>query len=259
MSLLATLKHRIWGLLTERMHFDYVLRSGIKVIVRNYADWCTYNDIFVNGEYAEAIHDAIAEWTPSAATERLCVLDLGANTGYFTIQLADFFLHKCPAGRLLVAPVEASPKVAEELRRRLVIPAVRVEVKLVNGLVGKKAGAGRLNFGKEDTVNFVGDAGVDAQWNGAAGGQTVPYADLDSVAAEMPVVHLIKCDVEGSEFPFLENYPALLAKTRRMVIEFHSPFGNIAAATERLRAMGFTKVTTLRESPQTPTIYFARP
>ena len=82
--------------------------------------------------------------------------------------------------------------------------------------------------------------------------------DLNSVTADMPVVHLIKCDIEGSEFAFLENYAELLGKTRRVVIEFHSPFGDIARATETLRNMGFPKVITLRESPQTPTIYFSR-
>ena len=258
MALLSNIKHYLWRVLTERMHLDFTLRSGIKVIIRNYADWCTYNDLFVNGEYKEAMDDAIAEWMPGAGKERLCVLDLGANTGYFTLQMADTFLHRCPVGNLAVCPVEASPKVAEELRRRLNIPGERVDVKIVNGLVGKREGAARLNFGKEDTVNFVGETGDGAQWDSQRGTETVRYSDLEAVAAQMPTIHLIKCDVEGSEFEFLENYAGLLAKTRRLVIEFHSPFGDIAAATEKIKGMGFTKVTVLRESQQTPTIYFSR-
>ena len=258
MFLVSTIKHFLWRVLTERMHLDFTLRSGINVIVRNYADWCTYNDLFVNGEYQEAMDDAIAEWTPSAGTERLCVLDLGANTGYFTLQFADLFLHKCPVGSLAIRPVEASPQVAAELTRRLVIPRERVDVKIVNGLVGKREGAARLNFGKEDTVNFVGETGDGDQWDARRGTETVRYVDLNSVTADMPVVHLIKCDIEGSEYAFLENYAELLGKTRRVVIEFHSPFGDIARATEMIRNMGFPKVTTLRDSPQTPTIYFSR-
>ena len=74
----------------------------------------------------------------------------------------------------------------------------------------------------------------------------------------MPVIHLIKCDIEGSEFSLIESYPALLRKTRRMVIEFHSPFGDIPRAIETMRNLGFTKVSTLRESALTPTIYFSR-
>lgn len=243
----------------ERMRLDFQLRSGIKVIIRNYADWCTYNDLFVNGEYKDAIDDAIAEWMPNAGQERLNVLDLGANMGYFTLQLADIFLHRCPVGNLAICPVEASAKVAEELRRRLVIPRERVDVKITRGLVGKREGTARLNFGKEDTVNFVGETGDGAQWDAARGTETVRYTDLDALTAEMPAVHLIKCDIEGSEFEFLDHYPALLGKTRRVVIEFHSPFGDIAKAVEKLKGMGFTKVKTLRESPQTPTIYFSRP
>ena len=258
MSVISTIKRTLWRLLTERMHLDFVLRSGIKIIIRNYADWCTYNDLFVNGEYKEAMDEAIAEWSPTAGKERLCVLDLGANTGYFTLQIADIFLHKCPVGNLAIRPVEASPKVAEELRRRLIIPGGRVDAKIINGLVGKREGSARLNFGKEDTVNFVGDTGDGGQWESERGAETVRYVDLDAATSEMPVVHLIKCDIEGSEYAFLENYAGLLAKTRRVVIEFHSPFGDIAAATEKLKGMGFTKVMTLRESTVTPTIYFSR-
>ena len=242
----------------ERMHLDFQLRSGIKVIVRNYADWCTYNDLFVNAEYTPAIDDAIAEWAPAAGRERLCVLDLGANTGYFTLQLADIFLRKCPVGELAVRLVEASPDVAAELARRLVIHDARVAAKIINGLVGKREGAAELNFGAEDTVNFVGDTENRDLWSEAKGGRMVRYVDLDAATEDMPVVHLIKCDIEGSEFPFMENYPGLLQKTRRLVIEFHSPFGDIARAIEGLKAMGFSKVSYLRESPMTPTIYFAR-
>jgi len=258
MAIVSTIKHYIWRVLTKRMHLDFALRSGINVIIRNYADWCTYNDLFVNGEYREAIDDAIAEWNPVAGKERFCVLDLGANTGYFTLQLADIFLQKCAIGTMAVCSVEASPKVAAELKRRLVIPSGRVDAKIVNGLVGKRGGAARLNLGKEDTINFVGDAGDGGQWEGGRGGETVRYVDLNSVSSDMPVVHLIKCDIEGSEFAFIESYPELLAKTGRIVIEFHSPFGDIAAATENLKAMGFTNGTVLRESAQTPTIYFSR-
>jgi len=256
MPLLANFKHYLWGALMKRMHLDYHLRSGIQVIVRNYADWCIYNDLFVNGEYNRAIDDTIAEWTPNAGKERLCVLDLGANTGYFVLQIADIFLHRCPVGELAIRPVEASPKVAEELRRRLVIPGTRVDAKITSGLVGKREGVAQLHFGKEDIVNFVGDTG--GQWKEVRGMETLPYVDLNSITADMPVVHLIKCDIEGSEYEFLANYRDLFAKTRRIVIEFHSPFGDIAAATEKLKGMGFTKVEVLRESQQTPTIYFSR-
>ena len=256
MPLISTIKHHLWRVITQRMHFDFRLRSGIDVIVRNYADWCTYNDLFVNGEYSDAITDAIAEWKPAAETEPLCVLDLGANTGYFTLQLADMFLQKCPLGTLKVRLVEASPKVATELRRRLVIKDSRVVPTVINGLAGKREGSAELNLGKEDTVNFVGEA-ADL-WGRSRGAEVVPYLDLDATTSDMPAIHLIKCDIEGSEFSLIESYPALLGKTRRVVIEFHSPFGDIPRATETMRSLGFTKTVTLRESTLTPTVYFSK-
>ena len=86
----------------------------------------------------------------------------------------------------------------------------------------------------------------------------VPYVDLDATTSDMPAIHLIKCDIEGSEFSLIESYPALLGKTRRVVIEFHSPFGDIPRATETMRSLGFTKTVTLRESTLTPTVYFSK-
>lgn len=259
MSILSSIKHYLWEVVTKRMHLDYTLRSGIKVVVRNYTDWCTYNDLLVNGEYRDAIDDAIAEWSPKAGLERLCVLDLGANTGYFAIQMADVFLTRCPVGEMALRPIEASAKVAMELQRRLVIPGNRVDAQIISGLVGKQEGRAQLNFGAADTVNFVGEAGDGNTWGAARGAATVSYVNLDTLTAAMPVVHLIKCDIEGSEFTFIDNYPGLLAKTRRIAIEFHAPFGDIGKAVERLRGMGFNKVVTLRDSAATPTIYFARP
>jgi FkbM family methyltransferase len=176
--------------------------------------------------------------------------------GYFTLQLADIFLQKTQTGGLSVCVVEASPRVTAELRRRLVIPDSRVKTNILNGLAGMREGSARLNLGKEDTVNFVGDATDESAR--PRGVETVPYVDLIAATTDMPVVHLIKCDIEGSEFPLIESYPDLLRKTRRIVIEFHSPFGDIARACETLKALGFAKMSVLRESPVAPTICFSK-
>lgn len=256
MAIISNVKRFLWRILTKRMHLDFTLRSGINVIIRNYADWCTYNDLFVNGEYREPIEDALREWQLAPNREPLCVLDLGANTGYFTLQLADIFLQKTQTGALSVCLVEASPRVTAELRRRLVIPDSRVKTNILNGLAGMREGSARLNLGKEDTVNFVGDA-TDKSAR-PRGVERVPYVDLSAATADIPLIHLIKCDIEGSEFSLIESYPDLLRKTRRIVIEFHSPFGDIALASDTLKGMGFTNGSVLRESPTTPILYFSR-
>lgn len=63
----------------SRMRLDWRMPSGIPLQIRSYGDWCIYNEVFVNGEYDEAISELLR----STSSGRLRILDLGANTGFF--------------------------------------------------------------------------------------------------------------------------------------------------------------------------------
>ena len=232
---------------------NWTLRSGVRVILRSYADWCSYNEIFVNDEYTMPIRETIA-----SVAGPLRVLDLGANFGYFTLKLADMFSQERASNDLSVWMVEASGSVCEELKRRIGQSGARIQWTVTNGLVGKRTGTARLNYAREDNQNFVDKGGERDLWAGVGGTDEVTYLDIATLAADAPVIDLIKCDIEGSEFDFIESYPDLLQKTERMVIEFHTAFGDVAAALERLKDAGFTRSIVLREDPSIPVIYLSR-
>jgi len=235
------------------MHLDWTLRSGVRVIIRSYADWCSFNEVFANDEYTVPIRESIA-----SAARPLRVLDLGANFGYFTLKLADAYGQERNTGDLCVWMVEASPAVCAELRRRIELSRAKMQWSVINGLVGKRTGTARLNYAHEDNQNFVDASGQRDLWARAGGAEDISYVDLARLVDDAPSVDLIKCDIEGSEFDFIRSYPDLLGKAARLVIEFHSAFGDVAEAVDRLKNAGFGRPVVLREDAKTPVIYLSR-
>ena len=246
-------KRFLWVRLMERMHLNWNLRSGVRVIIRSYADWCSYNEVFANDEYTVPIREVIA-----AGARPLRVLDLGANFGYFTLRLADQIRQEWPTDDLSVWMVEASPSVCTELRRRMDFSNAKMKWSVTNGLVGKRTGTARLNYAVEDNQNFVDESARREFWARTGDAEELNYVDLAALVKDEPVIDLIKCDIEGSEYDFLQSYPDLLKKTARLVIEFHAAFGDIVEAVRRVEEAGFGRSVVLREDAHAPVIYFSR-
>lgn len=247
------LKRFLWFKIMERMHLNWSLRSGTRVIIRSYADWCSYNEVFANDEYTVPIREAIA-----GGGRPLRVLDLGANFGYFALRIADQYRQERGADDLSLWMIEASPTVCAELRRRMESSNAKMNWTAINGLVGKRTGTAKLNYAVEDNQNFVDESANRKGWEQKGGAEEISYVDIAAMVKNEPVIDLIKCDVEGSEFDFLASYPDLLKKTARLVIEFHSAFGDVTKAVQRIKDAGFARSVVLREDAQTPVYYFAR-
>jgi hypothetical protein len=69
---------------------------------------------------------------------------------------------------------------------------------------------------------------------------TVPFIDLNPFFAAVPRIDLLKCDIEGSELLFVENYPDLLRKVEIAVFELHSNLCDTRRVQELLTEYGFT-------------------
>ncbi len=61
-------------------------------------------------------------------------------------------------------------------------------------------------------------------------------------------IDLLKCDIEGAELLFLENYEDLLAKVRNAVFELHHEQCDTAKCRAILKKSGFRE-TVLRDTP----------
>ena len=190
------------------------LASGMEVAVKSAADLIIYKEIFENGSYDVPIRAALLDASPGRP---LRVLDLGANVGYFIFRLADL-AGSMNHGKIEweAIAVEGCPDTYGELWRRISKEVwVRDRVKTCLGLVGERNGWGAITL---DPYHFA--ASVSASTS--SGNEIdVPYVNLDGLVEAEAAIDLLKCDIEGAECDFIENYGALLKRVRRLCIEFH--------------------------------------
>ena len=215
----------------------WTLQSGLVVNVKNYAEWVIYNDIFVDAEYDLPIHILL---NSGLENQELNIIDLGANVGFFTLRLADLLLKTNPSADFNVTLVEGSPSIYNELVSRLKTQKVIAKhLNVVNGLVGKLSGKAKIveqDFHVMNTVSF------DNQSKGVY----VNFIDLNSLFPEDVKIDLLKCDIEGSELIFLENYKDFLLRVKSAVFELHHDRCDTVRCREILRNAGLTNHKNIR-------------
>lgn len=242
-------KRKLRKFVWMRLNPSWTLKSGIIIRVLNYNDWMIYNDIFVEGEYDDAIRDLLRAsdgWTRPAR-----VLDLGGNVGFFTLRLGDIFLR---TGRtnFSLTMVEGSPSTFAELRERLAANESLLgnRVTAIHGLAGDRIGAGEIAEGESHGENTI--LGL------TPGRKKVSFIDLRDLVKTWERIDLLKCDIEGAEELFLRNYPDLLGKTDRAVLEFHHDKCDIPHCRKLLSKASLEKVLTVREFGRCSVEFFRR-
>lgn len=234
----ASIRARIRQLLFEWLDMTWPLPSGVRIRVAHYGDWAVYNEVFVNGEYDDAIAMALAH-TPGRP---LHVVDLGANVGFFSLRVVDRLRQRGePHGNVRITAVEA-----DEVCARRYLERVHGEnglgsiASLVRGAVGQRTGRAILT----GSVAHFPDGRLSPM--GARGGAEVPCVDLSSATAGVEQIDLLKCDIEGSEEALIENYRDVFQKVRLAVFEFHRDLCDVDRCQALLREYGFTHHVTFR-------------
>lgn len=231
------------------LDLDCELRSGLHVWIRNRADWEMYNEVLVNGEYDVPIDYTLDKYQPNRP---LVVIDLGGNVGYFAFHCADECIMRGVGDNLSLIVVEAAPLMFRELQRRIHGQQIlRDKVNLVYGLVGHKSGEAYITRSHLHYSNLACD-------EPRPGSSRVAYLDLDKELARFSTIDLIKCDIEGSEFDFIDNYEDLLRKTRAAVFEFHRYGRNLDAARSKLSHYGFDCRKVLRDAEHYSIEFYTR-
>ena len=200
------------------------LSTEIPIEIRNKMEWIIYNDIFVEGDYDLPIQNTFE--TPGSAIN---IVDLGANVGFFDLRIAHLASLRRTEKKITVKAIEGSKRLCAELARRLLLLNVNsnIQIDIVHGLVGARSGTGLLyefnDHGLNSTLRHTGKP------------VETPYVDLNEVCGSFLEIHLLKCDIEGSELSFIQSYPDLLQKTRAVVIEFHPEFCNPQHCIQQLK------------------------
>jgi FkbM family methyltransferase len=252
MAMIGTVRAKqwLWAKMAHAMHLEYRLQSGIRVKISSFADWCIYNDVFVSGEYDSAIQAALCEAREAGS---LIVADIGANVGFFTLRVFDLLSRssiRIPHVECFL--VEASPHLEQRIRDHVSqLQREGVEINLVIGLVGEKVGSASFEFRSSESGNRV----VTEPRTGTS---TLAYYDLDKLLTRVAKIDLFKCDIEGSEFEVLKNYPHLLKKANVAVFEFHEPRCPAELGIAKTMEAGFGSWRILYDQGYAKTVLFER-
>ena len=228
------LNKKLW----QSLGLKWKLRSGLTVKIESQAEWVIYNDIFVDREYDIPINKTLE----SNLDERpLTIIDIGANVGFFTLRLADLILQgEHPKPDFRVTLVEGSPTIYKELTARLANePVLAEKLNLIHGLIGKRQGSDKIIECDFHVMNFLAP-------NNSSVGVRVPYIDLNLLFPDSYEIDLLKCDIEGAELIFIENYKDFLVRVKHAVFELHHDKCDVAKCFEILRSVGFGKHQLLR-------------
>jgi len=231
-SINGRLSKTIW----EQLAPFWKLRSGLAVQIKGIGEWVVYNDIFVEGEYDVAI-DMVLESDEMSPF----ILDLGANVGYFSIRFADRWIRKKGiASRFTIIGIEGSPVTYSELQERVSQPVLSDWCKYYFGLVGKRTGNGYISTSPFHVTDSI--VAPTSRFN-----SRVEFLDLGALIPADRDISLLKCDIEGAEEMFLENYPELLKRVRVAVFEMHPEKCNVSRCFGLLNAAGLFHHSNIRE------------
>ncbi len=176
-----------------------------------------YSFCSVREIYARRIYFPSAGWIPRQGD---FVVDLGANVGMVTLLCASL-------GADVVA-VEAQDGFIPCIKKNLSANGCLERVQVLHGLVGSGSGV----FANEE--NFVNADHFD--------GGLPKSISMQEILGTHPNqrVHLLKMDIEGSEFSLFDNSLDWLLQIDRIAMEVHSYFGEPDLILEKLKLHGFT-------------------
>jgi FkbM family methyltransferase len=211
------IENRYWAHLLEKDSYD------------------SFSEIFIKQEYLEFIPDE-----PISS-----ILDIGAHYGYFSLWLQS----KRPEIKLTSLMIEPSPRCARSL----------------NNLVNQEKLDGRFSYLQRaiglsdlesspfyDRSHMAGSMYSLSESEKAIQVQNLTEAEL--VENLEPPYDLIKCDIEGSEWEFLNDFQNLITASKYLLLEWHSWHeggGGLPQIEKSMHSLDFSMV---RSSEPVPAI-----
>jgi FkbM family methyltransferase len=224
---LSTSAGRFLHSLSLRMPQSYAIRSGLRVYAANRAQNALFWSIFTSSEYLSFVpHLVKSDIRPTVW------IDCGAAIGYVTL----LFNHLIRSG-VLSWELEKQLCIEPSAEHYAILSDNICNNKLgaspVLGIVGKKEGSEVFHQNSSNPWS----SSIQPRFSHSSNVNRT-YYDLTSVlAAGKPC--MLKIDIEGAEFSFIESYASDLDNVLGIIIEFHKEMGDIAYANQLLSQAGF--------------------
>ena len=214
---------------TLRLPQRIALRNGMRITTFGTASNSLFWSIFTSREYLSFVpHLSRLNKQP------VICLDCGAALGYFSLLME----HLQRSGTLPWKPLEyhlIEPMKTNFSRLQRTVPGNITRYTLYNCVVGKKHGSATFYF---NPLSPWGGSTFDRGLLNQK--QTIDHMDLSGLLSDFPSI--VKLDIEGSEFDWLETYKDNLENMLALILEWHTEFGNRDAAMDLLKSRGFVAV-----------------
>jgi FkbM family methyltransferase len=198
-KLLFHLKHKYF----HELGHSIPIESGYWADLLEKDSYDSFSEIFIKQEYLKFI--------PDEPISR--ILDIGAHYGYFSLWLQS----KHPEIELSSLMIEPSPSCARSLRNLV------NQEKLDGRFSYLQKAIGVSNFESSpfyDRSHMAGSRYSSSESEKAILVQNLTEAEL--VKNLEPPYDLIKCDIEGSEWEFLNDFQNLITASKYLLLEWHS-------------------------------------
>lgn len=217
------------------LHWDFSSRH--RAWVRSVSDWISYNDIFVEREYDDALVRGLKE-----CGDAFRIMDIGANVGFFLLRALVLRESLAPKTKLTLHGVEGNPKTYEDLCQRIEQQMqVGDHLALHCGVAGDRSGSVKFtdyHFSGWNTL-FPKDGSVLKEQS-----ETIQtnYVDLAPVFAELGEIHLLKINAEGAEELILKTYREQLQYAQEISLVVHPAKCNPNNCFNLLKDIGFKDI-----------------
>jgi FkbM family methyltransferase len=195
----------------------------------------SFSEIFIKQEYLEFI--------PDEPISR--ILDIGAHYGYFSLWLQS----RHPEIELSSLMIEPSPSCARSLHNLANQEILDGRFSYLQRAIGLPDSESSPFY---DRSHMAGSRYSLSQSEKAIQVQNLSEADLVE-KLEAPY-DLIKCDIEGSEWEFLNNFQNLIKESKYLLLEWHSWHeggGGFSQIEKSMHSLDFSMV---RSSEPVPAI-----
>lgn len=143
------------------------------------------------------------------------VVDLGAHCGHFSMLADVCFQTRFGTVQPEYLLIEPNPELIPVIRRNLSKSGLCQHHVLEQGLVGNREGEATLWV---SPTNYLS---ASLQQGASTRGIPAEYLDLEKLVGDR-TVDLLKVDIEGAEYEMVSNYPRLLKRVQKLMMEIHS-------------------------------------
>jgi FkbM family methyltransferase len=197
------------------------LSHGMAVPIRREDFVHSFTEIFLAHEYGDFL-------------ERMPLprrwLDLGCHAGFFSTLLA-WEWRKRGSEDFRAFLVDADPRVAADIAHLVKLNRLDRQFEFAAGLIGE--GTGQAEFALRDGMGSSTDLRTRAD-----AVQQVPILGPAEMREKLPPpIDLVKLDIEGAEFCFIEHYAEVLSAAAHVVAEWHSWDSHGAGEGQMIDAM----------------------